>query len=224
MKFLCEKLNCGFREKQVLKNISGKFEAGKITAILGPNGCGKSTWIRALLGLVKLQSGKVIGLPEKKGYLPQKKEIYWPLTCEAIVELGSRASGLGASSLDRLGIGHLKDKRIDEVSGGERTLVLLARALRDRPDLIIADEPVAELDPKHQMRVMQALKEEAARGAAVIVTMHDIQLTAQFADFVFLMRDGNVVFQGAPDAVLNPGNLKTVFGVIFVEDKGLYVR
>jgi len=229
MSILFKNLSCKLGGREILKNISGNFESGKVTAILGSNGCGKSTWVRALLGLVKCQLGEIHGHFEVKGYLPQKKEIYWPLTCEAIVGLGVASYELRVaksvdSILDRLNIGHLRSKRIDEISGGERTLVLLARVLRDKPDLVIADEPTAELDPKHQLRVMQILKEEAARGAIVIVTMHDIQLTAQFADFVFLMRDGSLVFQGAPETALNPIHLEEIFGVAFTEGKGLYAK
>lgn len=217
-------LNCRLSGKEIIRNISGEVLPGKLTAILGANGCGKSTWLRALLGLVSLESGTVTGVSKSVGYLPQKKEIYWPLTCEAIADLGSRASGLGSRALTRLGVGHLRYKRIDEVSGGERTLVLLARALRDEPDLIIADEPVSELDPKYQVKVMQILKEEAARGAIVLVTMHDIQLTQRFCDDVFLMRDGEIFQRGAIQKILTAELLSELFKVSFQTEMGFYAE
>ncbi len=219
-------LVCRLGGKEVLKGISGEIEPGKLTVILGANGCGKSTWLRALLGLADMQSGSIFGLPDFKGYLPQKKEIHWPLTCKAVVELGnaSTASKATQTIMARLGIAHLKEKRIDEVSGGERTLVLLARVLRDRPKLIVADEPIAELDPKYQVEVIRILKEEAARGAIVLVTMHDIGLTERFAQHVFLMKDGLIMEQGDVRQVLNQNNLENLFGVRFEEQKGFYVE
>lgn len=219
-------LVCRLGGKEVLKGISGEIEPGKLTVILGANGCGKSTWLRALLGLVGLQSGNVSGLPILKGYLPQKKEVHWPLTCGAVVELGNVAAACEATQtiMARLGIEHLKEKRIDEVSGGERTLVLLARVLRDRPQLIVADEPIAELDPKYQVEVLQLLKEEAQRGALVLVTMHDIGLTERFAQQVFLMKEGLILAQGDVKQVLNQNNLEGLFDVRFKEQKGFYVE
>ncbi len=219
-------LVCRLGGKEILKGISGEIEPRKLTTILGANGCGKSTWLRALLGLVDLQSGYISGLPDFKGYLPQKKEVYWPLTCKSVVELGNAAAAREATQtiMARLGIEHLKEKRIDQVSGGERTLVLLARVLRDRPPLIVADEPIAELDPKYQIKVLRVLKEEATRGALVLVTMHDIGLTERFAQKVFLMKEGVIMAQGDVKQVLNQNNLESLFGVRFEEQKGFYVE
>lgn len=221
-------LNCRLGGKEIIRNISGEVLHGKVTAILGANGCGKSTWLRALLGLVSLESGTVTGVSKSVGYLPQKKEIYWPLTCEAIINLSPashtstmlsagepRATKVLDSILKRLSIQHLREKRIDEVSGGERTLVLLARALRGEPDLIIADEPVSELDPKYQVKVMQILKEEAARGAIVLVTMHDIQLTQRFCDEVFLMKKGQIMKSGSVEQIITKENLAEIFETPF---------
>jgi len=222
MSILFKNLSCKLGGREILKNISCEISPGKVTAILGANGCGKSTWLRALLGLVELQSGNVSGLPDCKGYLPQKKEVHWPLTCEVVVELGNAVDASDATEIimGRLGIAHLKEKRIDEVSGGERTLVLLARVLRDKPDLIIADEPVAELDPKYQVEVMRILKQEAARGAIVLVTMHDIHLTQRFCDEVFLMKDGRILKSGSADQSITKENLADIFGISFSTKHG----
>ncbi len=219
-------LTCKLGGREILKNVSGEILPEKVTAVLGPNGCGKSTFLRALLGLVPVQpDGVVLGL-KKAGYLPQKKEIYWPLTCEAIVNLqaGGQRPEAGINALKRMRLEYLRDKRIDEVSGGERTLVLLARALLSAPEIIVADEPVSELDPQYQIQVMRILREEATRGAVVLITMHDIQLTARFCDSVFLMKEGCLVKKGAPPEVLQTEILSGVFNIPFKSKAGFYAE
>ncbi len=216
-------IQCELGGRNILKNISGEIKYGTVTAILGRNGCGKSTFLRALLGLVPLKNGEISGFSKRLGYLPQAKEIYWPLTCEAIMNLGNQNSARDSDIPGRLKIKHLLEKRIDEISGGERTLVLLARALIDRPEILIADEPVSELDPSYQIQVMKILCEEALRGAAVLTTMHDVNLTAQFADQVFLMRDGQIFAEGPVTRVLNQANLEAIFESVFEEKKGFCV-
>jgi iron complex transport system ATP-binding protein len=215
-------LVCRLGGKEVLKGISGEIEPGKLTVILGANGCGKSTWLRALLGLVDLQSGYISGLPDFKDICPRKNSLAFNVKLWSSWEM-RRLRQSDANDYGSLGIAHLK-KRIDEVSGGERTLVLLARVLRDRPKLIVADEPIAELDPKYQVEVIRILKEEAARGAIVLVTMHYIGLTERFAQHVFLMKDGLIMEQGDVKQVLNQNNLENLFGVRFEEQKGFYVE
>ncbi len=224
MSILFNNLSCKLGDRKILDDLSGKIDPGKMTAVLGPNGCGKSTFLRALLGLVPV-SGKISALPASTGYLPQAKEIYWPLTCEAIVDLSAtshepRSTKNSDQILNRLNISYLRDKRIDEISGGERTLVLLARALRDQPQLIITDEPVSELDPAYQIKVMKILKEEANRGALVLTTMHDISLTAKYCDRVMLMKDGRILKQGLTSEVLTGINLTQIFGIPFSTKNG----
>ena len=204
-------LTCELGGKNILQSLSGEVFPGKITAVLGANGCGKSTFLRALLGLVPA-AGEISGL-SSVGYLPQTKEIYWPLTCAAIASLGNQKNV--EPVFKRLGIELLLNQRIDQVSGGERTLVLLARVLVDAPTIIIVDEPVAELDPAYQIRVMKILKEEASRGAAVLTTMHDIGLTAKYCDRVLLMKDGEIFKQGAVSETMTETNLTTIFRISF---------
>ncbi len=219
-------LTCRLGGREILKNISGEISRGKVTAVLGPNGCGKSTFLRALLGLVPVQPDSIISILKKAGYLPQKKEIYWPLTCEAIVNLqaGGQRPEAAINALKRMRLEYLREKRIDEVSGGERTLVLLARALLGNPEIIVADEPVSELDPQYQIQVMRILREEAARGAVVLITMHDIQLTVRFCDTVMLMKNGEMIHQGPAEKILTTDSLSGLFGVTFQSKAGFYVE
>ena len=116
------------------------------------------------------------------------------------------------------------EKRIDEVSGGERTLVLLARVLVGRPAVIIVDEPVAELDPAYQIQVMQILKEEAGRGALVLTTMHDIHLTQRFCEDVLLMKEGRILKSGSAAQIITKENLAEVFEIPFAERQELYAQ
>ncbi len=229
-------LSCSLGGREILSDVSGEIVSGKITAILGPNGCGKSTLLRALLGLISIQSGEILcdkknvhsllKISEQVGYLSQTKEVYWPLTCEAIMSLQEQRPENREITrmMERVNIAHLKHKRIDEISGGERALVLLARALVSQPPMIIADEPVSELDPHYQIQVMKILREEAARGAVVLTTMHDINLTKQFADQVFLIKNGKIFAQGDSAKILSAKNLEEVFGSIFIEQQGFYAQ
>ncbi len=231
-----ENISCKLGGREILKNLTGEILHGKITALLGPNGCGKSTFLKALLGLVDLQTGeifldqkKIMGLSSQAsllGYMPQSKEIYWPLTCEAITMLGTggRTEAEIKTVFERLGIMSLREKQIDQVSGGERTLVLLARILISKPQVIVADEPISELDPAYQIRVMKILREEALRGAIVLVTMHDIHLTQRFCDDVFLMKGGEIICGGSAFHILTEKNLRETFQISFRPEVGFYAE
>ncbi len=224
----------------VLDELSVRFAAGRVTAILGPNGAGKSTLVRALAGLLKadgdVQIGgePVAGLDPRKrarliGYLPQDAAVHWNLRAREAVALGRlphRSPYAAESSTDREAIAralaetateHLADRSIATLSGGERARVLLARALAGEPRWLLADEPLASLDPAHQIDILARLRAQAVAGRGVVLVLHDLVHAARAADDVLLLERGGVAAFGAAREVLTPANLARVFGVVVAE-------
>ncbi|ANI77406.1 ABC transporter ATP-binding protein [Sphingobium sp. EP60837] len=213
------------------------LEPGQLVGIIGPNGAGKSTLIRALLGLTKLVGGEIEidGSPAARlsrqeiarriAYLPQGQTLHWPLLVERLVALGrmphlgplSRLSphdeALVDAALARADVLHLKGRVATELSGGERARVLLARALAVGAPGLIADEPLAALDPGHQIDVMDLLKAEASAGSLVVTVLHDLGMAARYCDRLLLMDKGKLVADGAPLEVLTEQSLAEVYGI-----------
>jgi iron complex transport system ATP-binding protein len=224
-------------QTQVLDLPELSFEKGQLVALLGPNGAGKTTLLKAVAGLLPHQimitsDGKSLaGLsPAARarhlGYLPQGHLACWPLPAREIVALGRlphelsdprRPSAADNTRIDqameRTGTLAFSDRPVTELSGGERARVMLARVLAGEPAIILADEPTAALDPRHQYGVMQELKAEAARGALVLAATHDLALADRMADRVLLLQSGRLVADGPPQLVLTPERLAAVYGI-----------
>jgi iron complex transport system ATP-binding protein len=229
-------LSVALGTRTVVNDISLSLEPGRLIGIIGPNGAGKSTLVRALLGLlpyrgsIALDDAEITGLHRSRiarelAYLPQGQTLHWPLAVERLVGLGrlphlapmSRISAADQAIIDRAieraDIAHLRDRIATELSGGERARVLLARALAVEARGLIVDEPLASLDPGHQIDVMELLRGEARTGALVITILHDLTMAARYCDRLLLMDRGRLVAQGAPLDVLSEANLRTVYGV-----------
>lgn len=229
-------LSVSLGTRTVMDGMSLSLEPGRLIGIIGPNGAGKSTLVRALLGLVPyrgniaLDGAEITSLTRAQiarelAYLPQGQILHWPLSVERLVGLGrlphlapmSRISAADQTIIDRAmkraDIEHLRDRVATELSGGERARVLLARALAVEARGLIADEPLASLDPGHQIDVMELLRSEAASGALVVAVLHDLTMAARYCDRLLLMDRGRLVAQGAALEVLNEANLRSVYGV-----------
>jgi iron complex transport system ATP-binding protein len=212
-----------------LKPTNLLLRTGELTAILGPNGAGKSTLVKALLGLVA-SSGTV--LFDKKpiaafsasegarhiAYLPQGQSHAWPLAVEAVVALGryphgGRDDGTVGRVLDSLGLATLSKRSVLTLSGGEQMRVSLARALAVQATFLLADEPLASLDPRYQFEIMTVLAAQAELGQGIVVVMHDLALAARYADRLILIKDGAILADGPPQAVLTGENVRSVFNV-----------
>ena len=230
-------VRAGYRGRVALDGVTAEFARGAVTGLVGPNGAGKTTLLRAALGIVPVLGGAVRldgrpvadwsreGLARTIAYLPQGADAHWPLAARRLVALGRlphRAAFASLSADDEKAIDDalgrcdaldFADRRIDELSSGERARVLLARALATQSPILLADEPAAHLDPSHQLRLMELLREEARRGATVVVTLHDLALASRYCDQVMVLDGGRLVRTGAPQDALSAAVLHDVFGV-----------
>ncbi len=211
--------------------------AGEMVGLIGPNGSGKTTLLRVLANLRAPEGGQVhyagrtaaeIGrreLARRIAYLAQGGSVHWPMRVEALVALGRlphRRPLQGADAADRRAIEQamaaadiawLRERTMAQVSGGERMRVLLARALAVEASLLLADEPIAALDPLHQLQVMQLLRTIARADRGVIVVMHDLALAMRFCDRLVLLARGGVLVEGPPAQVLTDAHLALAYGV-----------
>jgi iron complex transport system ATP-binding protein len=226
--------------RQVVRDVDLVLEPGRLIGIVGPNGAGKSTLVRALLGLhldPAPQSGRItldgadIGalhradVARKLAYLPQGQTLHWPLSVERLVGLGRlphlapmskmspRDQEAIDNALDRADVADLRDRIATELSGGERARVLLARALAVEAEGLIADEPLASLDPGHQIDVMELLQAEARAGKLVVTILHDLTMAARYCERLLLMDEGWLVADGAPLDVMSEANLRSVYRI-----------
>ncbi|MEX2449842.1 MAG: ABC transporter ATP-binding protein [Rhodospirillales bacterium] len=233
-------VSVAFGDRTVLERITVSFGKGALTGLIGPNGAGKTTLLRALIGVQALRGGSVSWdgtdtnrldqrrLAREIAYLPQGGVCHWPLSVERVVALGRlphQAPWQKPSREDRAAVeaamietdvADLRARTVTTLSGGERMRVLLARALATVPAMLLADEPVASLDPYHQLHVMTLLKAMTGRGAGAIVVLHDLTLAARFCDRLVLLAEGRVVGDGAPDDVLSADNLAASYHVAAV--------
>jgi iron complex transport system ATP-binding protein len=221
----------------VLSGISLRLRTGALTVVVGPNGAGKTTLLRTLAGLVVPVEGRVVldgtdlhrVRPSERAraiaYLPQGGAIAWPLPVEEVVALGRMPHGEGpshlrpegrqavADAMAQVGLAGFEQRPASELSGGERARVLLARALAVGAPVLLADEPVAALDPRHQLVVLEVLKARAAAGGTAVAVMHDLALAARFADEIVLLDSGRLRACGPPGEVLTPAALAESFGI-----------
>ena len=223
--------------RAVLRGIDLALRPGCLTVVVGPNGAGKSTLLRSLAGLVVPEAGHVslrgVRLSELRptdraraiAYLPQGGSIAWPLAVVDVVALGrlphgetpgslpARGRNAVGAALAQVGLEGFEHRPATELSGGERARVLLARALSVEAGVLLADEPVAALDPRHQLVVLEVLRTRAHRGGTVVAVMHDLALAARFADEIVLLDGGTVRACGAPAEVLTGPRLAESFGI-----------
>lgn len=222
--------------RQVVQNVSFSADVPSLIGLIGPNGAGKTSLLRAIAGLtacngaVLVDALPVTDLDDQSrariiSYLAQDAQAHWPLEVERLVTLGrlphlppfaapggaDRDAVVGA--LTRADVLHLRGRRIDQLSGGERARVLLARALAVEAPCLLVDEPVTSLDPYHQLHVMEVLRGYADEGALVIAVLHDLTLAARFCDRLLLLSSGVLKAEGSPAQVLTADNLADVYRI-----------
>ena len=229
-------LSAGYPNKPVLQDISVTIPAGKVIAILGPNGCGKTTLLKALCGILPAQSGQVLlygvdilALPprllaRKVAYLAQSRQVP-DITAHRLV-LHGRFPYLGyprhyrredhacvQAAMEQMGVWEYRDTLLENLSGGQRQKVYIAMALAQGTPVILLDEPTTYLDISHQLQLLQLAKDLAQQGKTVLMVMHDLPHAFQTADHVVLLQDGHIVAEGTPEALYACKRIEDVFHI-----------
>lgn len=224
-------LSVHLRGRQVLSGVNLSLSRGECVGLIGPNGAGKTTLLRAILGLVPAKGVSPLAqiVPRDRArlvsFLPQGREIAWPLRVDRTVALG-RLPHLAPSAapaaadqdaiddaLEAMDLTALADRPATELSGGEKARVLVARALAQNAPFLLADEPAAGLDPRHQISLMQTLASLATNGRGVLVSIHDLGQAMRYCSRVILLDKGRLISDGAPKKVLSREHLADVFGI-----------
>lgn len=224
-------------DKNILDGISVRFEPRMIHGIIGPNGSGKSTLLKNICRIWEPQAGTIVingkdytEIPRKElstlvTLVPQNKTIGFPISVFDIVSMGrnphlGRFEGLRqkdreiiAWALQQTNIYSLKDRYINELSGGEGQLAIIARALATEASLILLDEPTSELDVKHTLEIVRILYEFKEQGKTILVTIHDLNMARRFCDTITILCRGKLFYSGNPENAFAEGNIKQVFEV-----------
>jgi ABC-type cobalamin/Fe3+-siderophores transport system ATPase subunit len=232
-----ENLSLQIGDATILQNVDVQLATGELLGLIGPNGAGKSSLLRILAGLQKPSSGKILlnnqdllALDNRQraqaiGYLPQQATAHWPLQVERLVTLGrlphhQNWQGLQATdqqairnAMEQAEVTHLAKRTVTSLSGGERLRVMLARVFAGEPNIILADEPIASLDPYHQLHTMELLREHCQRGGSAVIVLHDLSLAARFCDSLYLLHQGKMINQGNAEQVLTEANLTNAYGI-----------
>jgi iron complex transport system ATP-binding protein len=237
MKLEANHLDFGYRGHRVGSDVSLSLAAGEVLCLLGPNGSGKTTLFKTLLGLLPPQGGQVLidGADARRkqrdevarllSYVPQAHAAFFPFTVREVVLMG-RTAHLGVFSspsrhdrevaqaaIERMRLGHLADSIYTRISGGERQLALIARALAQDGRIIVMDEPTANLDFGNQVRVMEHIQAVARAGVGVLLSTHDPDQAFLCADRVAMLHEGKLARTGAPAEAITAESLHELYGV-----------
>ena len=224
-------------ETVLLEGATLAVSAGELVVILGPNGAGKTSLLKGVLGLAPSVHGRVelsgrdarnltpMDQARLVSYLPQEQALAWPNHVRDIVALGrfSHGAAMGRlgpadaaaveAALQACDVLHLAERRVDTLSGGEISRVHFARAFAAGAPFLIADEPVAALDPRHQFRMMDLTSDYVKQGGGALVVLHDIALAAKYADRLIWMQDARIIADGRVEDTLTPARLADIYGV-----------
>lgn len=211
-----------FGKRNILENVNICAKEGELTGIVGPNGCGKSSLIKTTFGFYEYNKGDIFieGISHKKysnkelsqkiGYVAQENNVVFNFTVYDIVSMGNKDIKAVYNALDELKISHLVKEPIQNLSGGERKMVFIARALAQNSDIIILDEPTNHLDINHQLFILDYLKKS---GKTILMVIHDLRLATKYCDSIYVIKDGKNFCSGKPEKALSKENVYNVFGI-----------
>ena len=230
---------CGYGRGDVVKGVSLTVAPGEIVSLAGPNGCGKTTLVKAACGLVPIRSGgayidgrhiSAIPIKERACLVAMLAQTgaggdYSDFTVKETIMMGRYArhngslfteaskedSEIAERCIEETGLGGLENRLITELSGGQLQRVFLARAFAQEPEIIFLDEPANHLDLKHQMELYELLRRWAGSGRSVVVVFHNLNIAAAVSDRILLMHDGSPVICGSPQEVVSSGKLNEVY-------------
>ncbi|MCR5792039.1 MAG: ABC transporter ATP-binding protein [Lachnospiraceae bacterium] len=240
-----EKVVAGYRDKEILHGVNVTVPRGKISVILGSNGSGKSTLLKTFCRLLQPSSGSIkLGeqslshIPTRQiaqniGLLPQSTTVPEGIKVSELVSRGrfpyrKLMAPLNAKDYEVveevmkfMGILELSDARINQLSGGQRQRVFIALALAQQTDILFLDEPTTYLDISYQVEILELLKKlNEERGTTIVMVLHDINLSSRYADHIFAMKNGNLMYQGAPEKIITQEVIREIYGLesFIIED------
>ncbi len=244
MKLEVQNVKVSLKSREILKDVTLKLEDGEILAVLGPNGSGKSTLLRTIFGILKPMEGVVLydgksmdldSIAKIAAYLPQEVP-ETKLRVIDVVLLGRtpHLSGIkkatrkdldiALKALKAVNLENFAERVFNELSGGEKQKVMLARLFAQEPKIMLLDEPTAHLDLSAQIEIMRLVKSKVVEGSSAIVALHDINLAATFADKIVMLKNGVIYYEGKADEVLTPESIREIYGVDSIVKKiGKYV-
>ncbi len=233
-KVTLKNLHFAYNGSLVLKNINHQFEGGQLISIVGPNGSGKSTVLKCMDRILKPRKGKIYledkniddfrsdKLAQKVAYVPQSENGTFPATVFDTVLMGRKPHiqwspkqkdlEITAQMIEKLDLGKLSLQSINKLSGGQRQRVFIARALAQQPEVLLLDEPTANLDLKHQLEVLKVLKTLSQQGITVIIAIHDLNLALQYSDKFVLLKNGEIFAEGGKEIISNK-NIEKLYDI-----------
>jgi iron complex transport system ATP-binding protein len=224
-----------YGERTALESINAAISSPSLIGVVGPNGAGKSTLLKAIAGLTDrtgsisidslcLDDAPSAVVARNVAYCSQSLFPAWPICVREVVALGRlphkddrearlQDESATANAIERMALTDFADRPIDTLSGGERARAMLARTLATRANVVLLDEPTSDLDPYHEIRTMEILREEAERGVIVVVVVHDLTLAARFCDHIFVLESGRIRASRTPETVFDRALLASVYAI-----------
>jgi len=223
-----------YKDKNVLNRLNLELHRGQYISLIGPNGSGKSTFLKVINRILKPQQGEVLlnddninnynrlNLAQKIAYVPQTEVSVLSTTVFDIILSGrkpyfnwkvrNKDYKIVLDMIEKLGLEEIADQDINALSGGQRQKVIIGRALVQEADIMLLDEPISNLDLKHQLEILELLKEESGKGLSVIMAIHDLSLVSRYSDKIVILKNGEI-FASGDQKVINKENIESVYGV-----------